>query len=286
MTIDHKTLYNTEMLSKDYASRDYLEPAERAVIEVLDSNLSSMKMLDMGVGGGRTTKYFAPLALNYTGADYAHAMINACIEKYGDDYYFITCDARDMEELSDNSFDFVLFSFNGIDSFSHEDRISALKEIHRVLRPGGYFCFSSHNLNWNGLPDLFSLKPAKKAALANKSGASEETKDFKKNVDRGFRSAYKIARLSILNRSFRMKGYISKLRKSERGYIYDNSLNGKVKVYYITKDEQFRQLKAAGYNNISTICRNGFITSSTSLLNQDGWIYYLCQTGKNEKQKE
>ncbi|MES0341001.1 MAG: class I SAM-dependent methyltransferase [Candidatus Humimicrobiaceae bacterium] len=280
MTIDHKTLYNTESISKDYASRDYLEPAERAVIEILGSSLSSMKMLDMGVGGGRTTKYFAPLALNYTGADYAPAMVNACIEKYGDDYFFITCDARDMEELSDNSFDFVLFSFNGIDSFSHEDRVSSLKEIHRVLRPGGYYCFSSHNLNWNGLPDLFSLKQVKKIAQAGKSDTDEGTKDFKKQVDRGFRSAYKVARLSILNRSFRMKDYINKLRKSERGHIYDNSLNGKAKVYYITKDEQIRQLKAAGFKDISTICRNGFITNNTALLNQDGWIYYLCQKAK------
>jgi ubiquinone/menaquinone biosynthesis C-methylase UbiE len=280
LTIDHKTLYNTESISKDYATRDYLEPAERAVIEILDSSISSMKMLDMGVGGGRTTKYFAPLVLNYTGADYAPAMVNACIEKYGDDYFFITCDARDMEELSDNSFDFVLFSFNGIDSFSHEDRVSSLKEIHRVLRPGGYYCFSSHNLNWNGLPDLFSLKQVKKIAQAGKSDTDEGTKDFKKQVDRGFRSAYKVARLSILNRSFRMKDYISKLRKSERGHIYDNSLNGKAKVYYITKDEQIRQLKAAGFKDISTICRNGCITNNTALLNQDGWIYYLCQKAK------
>jgi len=280
LTIDHKTLYNTESISKDYAARDYLEPAERAVIEILDSSISSMKMLDMGVGGGRTTKYFAPLVLNYTGADYAPAMVNACIEKYGDDYFFITCDARDMEELSDNSFDFVLFSFNGIDSFSHEDRVSSLKEIHRVLRPGGYYCFSSHNLNWNGLPDLFSLKQVKKIAQAGKSDTDEGTKDFKKQVDRGFRSAYKVARLSILNRSFRMKDYISKLRKSERGHIYDNSLNGKAKVYYITKDEQIRQLKAAGFKDISTICRNGCITNNTALLNQDGWIYYLCQKAK------
>ena len=83
-----------------------------------------------------------------------------------------------------------------------------------------------------------------------------------------------------------MKNYISKLRKSERGHIYDNSLNGKAKVYYITKDEQIRQLEATGYNNINTICHNGFITSNTSLLNQDGWIYYLCQTGKSEKQED
>ncbi len=278
MTIDHKILYNSESISRDYAARDYLEPAERAVIEVLGPNLPGMEMLDMGVGGGRTTKYFAPRVHNYTGADYAPAMVNACIEKYGDDYFFITCDARDMEELSNNSFDFVLFSFNGMDSFSHEDRISALKEIKRVLRPDGYFCFSSHNLNWNGLSDLFNLKPGKGVEPDHRSDTG--LKDFKKHLGRGFRSAYKVMRLSILNRSFRMKDYIGKLRKSERGHIYDNSLNGKAKVYYITKDEQTRQLKAAGYKNIRTICRNGFITSNTTLLNKGGWIYYLCQAGK------
>jgi len=278
LTIDHKILYNTESISRDYAARDYLEPAERAVIEVLGPNLSGMEMLDMGVGGGRTTKYFGPHVHNYTGADYAPAMVNACIEKYGDDYFFITCDARDMEELSNNSFDFVLFSFNGMDSFSHEDRMSALKEIKRVLRPDGYFCFSSHNLNWDGLSDLFNLKPGKGVGPDHRSDAG--LKDFKKHLGRGFRSAYKVARLSILNRSFHIKDHIRRLRKSERGHIYDNSLNGKAKVYYITKDEQIRQLKEAGYKNISTICRNGFITSNTTLLNKGGWIYYLCQAGK------
>ncbi|MCJ7666502.1 MAG: class I SAM-dependent methyltransferase [Actinobacteria bacterium] len=278
MTIDHKILYNTESISRDYAARDYLEPAEKAVLDILAPDLSGMEMLDMGVGGGRTTKYFAPYVRNYTGADYAPVMVNACIEKYGDDYFFITCDAREMEELSDNSFDFVLFSFNGMDSFSHEDRISALKEIHRVLRPDGYFCFSSHNLDWRGLPDLFSLKTARLAGPESRS--DEGLKDFRKSLGRGLRSAYRVARLSILNRSFHMKDHIGRLRKSERGYIYDNSLNGKAKVYYITQDEQIRQLKAAGYKNISMICRNGFITTNTALLNQNGWIYYLCQAGK------
>ena len=81
MAIDHKILYNTESISKDYAARDYLEPAERTFLEMLKTKLSGIDMLDMGVGGGRTTRYFAPLAKNYTGADYAVSMVDICLDK-------------------------------------------------------------------------------------------------------------------------------------------------------------------------------------------------------------
>jgi len=273
LTIDHKILYNTESISKDYAVRDYLGPAERTVLEMLRPELSGMDMLDMGVGGGRTTKYFAPLVRNYTGADYAIAMVDICLDKYGNDYYFLNCDARDMEEISDNSYDFVLFSFNGIDSFSHKDRMAALDEIYRILRPDGYFCFSSHNLDWEGLTGIFSFKE-KDPEGRNGSGR------FVENISSEIKSACKIVRLNILNRSIHMAGHISKLRKNKRGHIYDNSLNGQAKIYYINSDEQIRQLEEKGFKNVSTVCRDGLITSSTILLNNGGWIYYLCQVGK------
>ncbi len=274
MTIDHKILYNSESISKDYAARDYLEPAERTVLEMLKPELSGMDMLDMGVGGGRTTKYFAPLAGNYTGADYAIAMVDVCLEKYGNDYYFLNCDARDMEGVPDNSYDLVLFSYNGIDSFSHEDRMAALDEVYRVLKPGGYFYFSSHNLDWEGLAGIFSFK--EKMGSGRRNGSSR----FAEHIGREVRSACKIIRLNILNKSIHMTGHILKLRKNKRGHLYDNSLNGKAKVYYINRDEQIGQLKEAGFKNISTICRDGLITSNTTLLNKGGWIYYLCKADK------
>ncbi len=130
--------------------------------ELGPGRLAAMDMLDMGVGGGRTTKYFAPLVRCYIGADYAPAMLKVCKERYGGDFNFIECDARAMEGFKDNSFDFVLFSFNGMDSFSHKDRIAALREVRRVLRNGGIFYFSSHNLNWAGLKDLFTIKNSMK----------------------------------------------------------------------------------------------------------------------------
>jgi len=56
--IDQKNIYNNARISKDYASRDYLDKAETHIIEELKSMLPKFNMLDMGVGAGRTTGYF------------------------------------------------------------------------------------------------------------------------------------------------------------------------------------------------------------------------------------
>src|SRR3989442_13478768 len=52
-----------------------------------------------------------------------------------------------MSIFEDGYFDFILFSFNGLDYLSHEDRLQALREIRRVGRKSEYFFFSAHNLN-------------------------------------------------------------------------------------------------------------------------------------------
>jgi SAM-dependent methyltransferase len=56
-------------------------------------------------------------------------------------------DARHLGPFPDGSFKFVLFSYNGISAVPYEDRSNVLDEVFRVVEPGGYFAFSSHNLN-------------------------------------------------------------------------------------------------------------------------------------------
>ena len=73
-----------------------------------------MKMLDIGVGGGRTTLHFAPLVKEYVGIDYSQNMIKACQERFAQ-VSFQTADARSMGIFKDSTFDFILFSYNGID---------------------------------------------------------------------------------------------------------------------------------------------------------------------------
>jgi ubiquinone/menaquinone biosynthesis C-methylase UbiE len=281
LAIDHKTLYDSEHVSRDYGKRDYLEPAEKTFINELGlARLAVMDMLDMGVGGGRTTKYFAPLVKNYIGADYAPAMLKVCKKRYGGDFNFIECDARDMKGFEDNSFDFVLFSYNGIDSFLHKDRVAALKEAWRVLRNNGILYFSSHNLNWTGLKDLFTIKNNIKKILASDKSLTAENKNPLRLVNKGTKAAHRVFRLNLLNRTVDMKSFIDKIRRDERGNIYDGSLNGKASIYYVTQKEQKRQLKETGFVDIFTYSRTGIKTDDEGVLNGGGWVYYSCRASK------
>jgi ubiquinone/menaquinone biosynthesis C-methylase UbiE len=103
-------------------------------------------MLDLGVGGGRTTAHFAALAGSYLGVDYSEEMVRACTVRFPH-LRFMQADARAMPQCADASFDFVLFSYNGIDYVEETGRQRVLDEVRRVLSPHGSFAFSTHNLN-------------------------------------------------------------------------------------------------------------------------------------------
>jgi SAM-dependent methyltransferase len=82
-------------------------------------------------------------------------------------------DFRDLGVFDDLTFDFVFATDNVIDALSHEDRLRALHEASRVLRPGGILAFSSHNiykkafsgpqLEWSSNPIRFASNCAKYA---------------------------------------------------------------------------------------------------------------------------
>lgn len=102
-------------------------------------------VLDIGIGAGRTTAPLSKLFESYVGIDYSENMINAA------KVLWPTADLRTMDARKmgfTHPFDCVMFSFNGIDSVGYEDRRMILKEVARVLRPGGYFIYSTHNLHY------------------------------------------------------------------------------------------------------------------------------------------
>lgn len=142
----NKKIYTARSIVRHYTRLSLLQPAEQMILELLQGQLSSMKMLDIGVGGGRTTQHFSKLAMEYVGIDYSTNMIAACQKRFSASsqvVMFEVCDARDMSRFRDNSFDFILFSFNGIDYVSHTDRLKVFQEVSRVAKPGAYFSFQA-----------------------------------------------------------------------------------------------------------------------------------------------
>ncbi|MBA4317076.1 MAG: hypothetical protein C0412_01615 [Flavobacterium sp.] len=115
-------------------------------------------ILDIGVGGGRTTSAFSSDANSYVGIDYSEEMVKACLNRFPDKK-FLTLDASSMKIFNDESFDIVIFSFNGIDYLPDwNSRIECINEIKRVLRPGGHFFFSSHNSRGILFPPNFTVE--------------------------------------------------------------------------------------------------------------------------------
>ena len=147
----NQTIFELEDEVERFANLDYLRKPEITVLNELREKLPNMKMLDIGVGAGRTTGHFARLTKEYIGVDYSPSMIAAAQKKfknYPKKFSLMTMDARNMTFFPDGYFDFVLFSYCGIDYVSHEDRLKILSEVRRILRKGGVFSFSTHNLNY------------------------------------------------------------------------------------------------------------------------------------------
>jgi ubiquinone/menaquinone biosynthesis C-methylase UbiE len=138
----HRGGYRDPEVVSHYGSLDYLTACER---HLFDTYLTpSMAILDLGVGGGRTTPYLSQKASRYVGVDYSEEMIFLCRNKFPQKE-FLVMDASDLSSFSDGSFDAIVFAFNGLDYLSPEQLWQCLRESERVLRPGGVFVFSSHN---------------------------------------------------------------------------------------------------------------------------------------------
>src|SRR5690606_25441058 len=129
---------------RDFASRSSIMPAEIASLgEVWP--LVRGDVLDVGVGAGRTTRYLHPVARSYRAIDISEGMVEACRARFPRVDIGVG-DARTLDGTGDASCDLVLFSFTGIDYIDHSERPRVYQAVLRVLRPGGAFVHSSHNL--------------------------------------------------------------------------------------------------------------------------------------------
>lgn len=233
-----------------YQNLETLFQTEEILFEKLLLEIKNSKILDLGVGGGRTTNYLLQITDDYVGIDYVSQVAEETGEKYPN-AKILCCDARNLETFEDETFDFILFSYNGIDYVSNEDRLKALKEIYRVLKTGGTFMFSSHNREYK----YFNKLP------------------WHQNIK--FNVKYFIFVLHCfyhLPKHFRMKKY--EIYTDDYAIINDGDHRFSLLHYYISIDKQNEQLTEIGFSGIEAYDIAGKLVERDNLSH---WIYYLAR---------
>jgi SAM-dependent methyltransferase len=128
-----------------FSTRGFSDAGEEAALGALEA-WADGDVLDIGVGGGRTTGMLADRARSYVGIDISPEMLDLARDRFPD-ADLREGNAVDLGGLPDAAYDLVLFSFNGLDALDHGDRGAALAAMARVTRPEGRVLFSSLNLD-------------------------------------------------------------------------------------------------------------------------------------------
>lgn len=106
---------------------------------------SGDRILDLACGLGRTTLLLHEMGLSVRGIDASEIFINTARRRLP--YLELKVGSFDRIEEADSAYSHVLISSNGIDvAFPESQRLTVLGECARVLKPGGTFIYSSHNI--------------------------------------------------------------------------------------------------------------------------------------------
>ncbi|MEP6922743.1 MAG: class I SAM-dependent methyltransferase, partial [bacterium] len=129
-----------------------------------------LKVLEIGCGLGTDGSRFAQAGADYTGVDLTEAAVDLARKRFqifGLPGHFRTADAENLDFV-DNSFDLV---------YSHgvlhhtPDTARAVREVHRVLRPGGRaIVMLYHRNSYNYRVNISVLRRAGANLLRNETG--------------------------------------------------------------------------------------------------------------------
>jgi SAM-dependent methyltransferase len=260
--------FNSPEVTSYYSSLNYLTPCERLLF---DEYLSpGIAILDLGVGGGRTTPYLSSIAGRYVGADYAAEMIAACRRKFPN-LGFENAGAADLTVFAGSSFDAVVMAFNGMDSvIPDETRYRALREIHRVLKPEGVLIFSSHNVR--SILVRPSWNPQRLASLANRLVGSDAVlyRPLLWNLT-GLRVVIAVFQSSVRSLARVARRIPTRAFWLGEGYLMD-AAHGGMRIHLSTPEKAEQELNRFGFRLLRVL---GDDYPQASRLYVTDWYYYV-----------
>lgn len=233
---------------------------ERAIFARVADQAREQPILDLGVGAGRTVPTMLAISHDYVGLDYTLEMIAAARSRFPG-VRLEHGDARDLGTFEDGSFGFVHFSFNGIDAVPHDDRAHLLGEVRRVVRPGGMFGYSTHNLDhpragvapWS--PRRWALRP----------------RPFARQALHALQS---------------IRGYRRNAKLTERGdgwaMLVSPAHGFGIVIHYVTLAEALDELRTAGFSDdIEVYDMNGRALDPRADTRGTPWLHLLARAPVN-----
>ena len=242
--------YNSFNVINWYVDLNGITKVEEFLFESNANILTNATVLDVGVGGGRTTAYLLDKCAKYIGIDYSQGFVDVVKQKYPKANIQLA-DARDLIQFEDKKFDIVNFSFNGIDYVDLNDRKKILSEINRVLKPNGLFFFSTHNKSHF----TFDRQP-----WTNKNNS------FFTN----FKTFIKL--LPFLPKHARKKK--KEIRFSDHAIINDSAHNYSLMTFYTSPQFLRKQLHTHSFTDIQLFTKNAKHANENAL---DDWIFVSCK---------
>jgi len=245
------SVYTDEEVVAFYARFEEQRAAEIAWANDNADLLKEARLLDLGVGAGRTTALLAPICKAYVWVDYSAPLIEAARKRFPNTDLRVG-DARSLPWVPKDSIDVVVFSFNGIDTMGREDRDLVVEEVARILRPGGWFLFSSHNQDAQSYRRLARLEKPRLSRVWVRRTAR---------------------RIRALLRHMRMRS------REEFGngwsIINDEAHDYRLMHFYTTKTHQEQALVDAGFSILQVYQQDGRLWSAPDTESLD--LHYWCQ---------
>lgn len=185
MTIENLQNKIIEEFGSDVTQERYLKKADKGLWESEKKLIEkyfkpNSTVLDVGCGTGRTTIPLYNLGYGVVGIDLVPEMIQNAKKIAEDKKLNINYEIGDATELKyeDVFFDNIIFSTNGFGQIpSEQKRNKAIKEIRRVLKPGGYFVLVAHERSKKDF-GWFWVKSFVKIYILKPLGIKKEEIDF------------------------------------------------------------------------------------------------------------
>ncbi len=241
----------TEITSDSIASDNPIHQRLLAAYVYVQPQIEG-NLLEIGCGTGRGLEILVNAADHYTGIDKYKSLTDELQKEYPQ-AKFISMHIPPLKDIADNSFDTVV-SFQVIEHIKNDKTF--LKEIHRVLKPGGKAIISTPNKKmtltrnpWHVreyfAPELEALcKSIFSEVEANGIAGNDKVMDYH---DKNRESVKKITRFDILNLQYRLPApllripyeFLNRLNRNKLDQA-DNSLVKSISVadYFVNENAE------------------------------------------------